>query len=288
MDTYTSLDVMFVEAILDCVELGDKLDSRNGGCLEIIGWTGRLLNPDQNLLTIEERNISRAYGFAELFWYLGGLNEIRWLTPFAPSYKNYSDDGVTANGAYGPRGLSLRHLKRIVEILDQDPNSRQAVLNLWAPDDLVTVQQKGSRDIPCTIALQFFVRGGQLYLITTMRSNDVWLGLPYDVFCFTTIQMLVASELGLPCGWYQHQVGSMHLYEKNDLKARKAMTAVPNESEQSWAGLNSLEQADYCVNQLRTMVELNPNDANLDNPYIRCMARKLNPEIEEPEDVRFN
>jgi len=53
-----------------------------------------------------------------------------------------------------------------------------------------------------------------------MRSNDAWLGLPYDVFCFTTLQKIVAAALGIECDWYQHQVGSMHLYGRNVRKTR--------------------------------------------------------------------
>jgi thymidylate synthase len=49
-------------------------------------------------------------------------------------------------------------------------------------------------------------------MFTAMRSNDVFLGLPHDVFCFTMIQELVARTLGLELGVYKHAVGSLHLY----------------------------------------------------------------------------
>jgi len=54
-----------------------------------------------------------------------------------------------------------------------------------------------------------------------MRSNDVWLGMPYDIWCFTCIQILIAQELGVEVGSYIHQPGSLHLYEKNWEKARE-------------------------------------------------------------------
>ncbi len=52
-----------------------------------------------------------------------------------------------------------------------------------------------------------------------MRSNDAYLGLPHDVFCFTMMQELVAAELGLEVGEYTHMVGSMHLYDDDRDKA---------------------------------------------------------------------
>ena len=52
-------------------------------------------------------------------------------------------------------------------------------------------------------------------MITTMRSNDVYLGLPHDVFFFTMLQELVARRLDVELGLYRHIVGSLHLYEHN-------------------------------------------------------------------------
>jgi thymidylate synthase len=54
-----------------------------------------------------------------------------------------------------------------------------------------------------------------------MRSNDAYIGLPHDVFCFTMIQEIVARELNLELGAYKHMVGSLHIYETNVEKARQ-------------------------------------------------------------------
>lgn len=52
-------------------------------------------------------------------------------------------------------------------------------------------------------------------MIVNMRSNDVWVGMPNDVFCNTMIQILMCKLLNLNLGWYQHQVGDLHAYEKH-------------------------------------------------------------------------
>jgi len=46
-----------------------------------------------------------------------------------------------------------------------------------------------------------------------MRSNDVYLGLPHDIFVFTMLQEMIARSLGLEVGFYQHMVGHLHLYD---------------------------------------------------------------------------
>ncbi|RYH39567.1 MAG: hypothetical protein EON54_18795 [Alcaligenaceae bacterium] len=75
------------------------------------------------------------------------------------------------------------------------------------------------RDIPCTCTMQFVIRNRRLHMLTSMRSNDAWLGLPHDVFAFTMIQELVARSVGVELGEYRHSVGSLHLYERDEKKA---------------------------------------------------------------------
>ena len=53
-----------------------------------------------------------------------------------------------------------------------------------------------------------------------MRSNDLWSGFPYDIFQFTCIQILLAMKLGVELGTYTHIADSLHMYERDFVKAR--------------------------------------------------------------------
>ena len=55
-------------------------------------------------------------------------------------------------------------------------------------------------------------------MTTYMRSNDLWMGFPYDVFQFTNMQVLMSMELGVGIGFYTHISGSLHLYKRNVVK----------------------------------------------------------------------
>ena len=72
-----------------------------------------------------------------------------------------------------------------------------------------------AKDIACATSMQFLLRENKLHAVIYMRSNDAFLGFPYDVFLFTMLQELLASELTVPIGNYYHCVASFHLYEKN-------------------------------------------------------------------------
>lgn len=242
MNEYETVDEMWAETIREIMNQGQRIVSRNGGSTEIVGWSGKLMNPLRNLVLNPARCISPTYAAAELLWYLSGTRTTDMIVTYAPSYKKFTNDGL-AMGAYGWRwrhspafvkkmqlAPGSNQLEVAVELLRKVGNTRQAVICMWDAGDLVEAWRGEWRDLPCTLTMQFILRGSQLHMITNMRSNDVWLGMPYDVFCFTAIQAIVANELEAAVGTYTHCVGSMHLYDKDGANARTAMnTALSNE-----------------------------------------------------------
>ena len=66
-----------------------------------------------------------------------------------------------------------------------------------------------------------------------MRSNDIWLGTPYDIGFFTMVQELMLIRLrrtkynNLTLGSYTHLVGSLHLYERHFEKAETIASSKP-------------------------------------------------------------
>lgn len=187
--------------------------SRAGAARETFNFQFTI-DPQYAWLMNERRALDPRYVAGELAWYLSGSNSLEQIMHYAPSYKRFSDDGKTLNGAYGYRwseGNCDSLIDKIVDHLKAHPDTRRAVLPVYDSTDV------GARtnDCPCTIALQFHIRSDALHMTTMMRSNDVWLGLPNDVMCFTMIQRIVAAELGEKLGSYTHFVGNLHAYETN-------------------------------------------------------------------------
>jgi thymidylate synthase len=63
--------------------------------------------------------------------------------------------------------------------------------------------------------MDFKVRDNKLYMHTFMRSNDLVWGFQYDVFFFTLIQEIMANELNVELGSYNHTATSFHVYERH-------------------------------------------------------------------------
>jgi thymidylate synthase len=99
----------------------------------------------------------------------------------------------------------------VIDALGVSPESRRAVIQLFNAEDIA----RRHKEVPCTCTLQFLVRRKRLHLLTTMRSNDAYKGLPHDIFCFTMLQEVMARTLGVELGTYKQFVGSLHLYDED-------------------------------------------------------------------------
>jgi thymidylate synthase len=155
---------------------------------------------------------------AEWLWIAYGLNDVATLKQYNSQMGRFSDDEKTLAGAYGPR--LEPQWQYLVDTLVKDYWTRQAVATIWTPNP------KGSKDVPCTISLQFIARAGLLNCIVTMRSSDIWLGLPYDCSTFSLLQNCLAGVVGLNVGYLQFNLGSSHLYASDFEKAKAVLDDV--------------------------------------------------------------
>jgi thymidylate synthase len=180
---------------------------------EILGVQLEVHDLRANLLVHPARNLNYRFAVAELLWISFGLDDLAILTRYNKQMSRFSDDGLKLAGAYGPRLAT--QWPYIIELLRRDPDTRQAVATIWTPNPL------SSKDVPCTISLQWLIREGALHVIATMRSSDVWLGVPYDAHVFAQLTNMLAGTLGVETGGLIMQLGSSHLYTENLEAAEK-------------------------------------------------------------------
>lgn len=212
-----SLDDLLAKIYRQLLARGTYIEPTKGPANEIYGVLLKLSAPRLRLSRTESRGILFSC-LGELLWILAGSNTLDFIEHYIPGYTKSSDDKLTIHGAYGPRMFGKPpndQLARIISSLKSKPDSRQAVVQLFDHRDTLSYHS----DIPCTCTMQFVIRDKRLHMLTSMRSNDAWLGLPHDVFAFTMIQELVARSLGIELGEYRHAVGSLHIYERDKKKA---------------------------------------------------------------------
>lgn len=193
---------------------------------EMIGVTFVLTNPRARLCTLAARKANYGFAAGEFCWYLRGAEDLESIAYYNPRMKGFSDDGKKLHSAYGRRLLAHppnrpSQWADVISTLKQDRDSRRAVMTIYAPSDMRRAVDDGTKDVPCTLALQFFIRDNRLHLHVTMRSNDVIWGLTNDLFSFTLLQETMLLDLreagveNLELGEYIHTAGSMHIYERH-------------------------------------------------------------------------
>lgn len=185
--------------------------SRVGICRDLGAVTVELDGGERTIL-LAGRGWNPAFALVEAAWVISGRKDVKTLAEFIGNFGLYSDDGQTLQGAYGNR---LRHffgrdqIELAIEELTKHPSSRRTVLSLYGPSDLGL----DSKDIPCNTQIALRRVGGRLELTVFNRSNDLWLGVPYNWFVFRVLQHMIADRLGIPCGIQRHVSSCLHLYE---------------------------------------------------------------------------
>lgn len=211
----------YVELVDWVRDYGSDVAPRGMKTCEIEDATFVLNDPLDALPVGVGRDLNLAIGAAEALLLCGGISSPTLLTSVSSTFRRFLDGG-DLHGGYGRRIRD--QVPRVVERLAVDPDTRQAIITIWDP----AYDQVDTRDLPCTLNFGFRVRDGKLNMSVCMRSSDLWLGLPYDVFTFTQLQCTVAHALGLPVGTYTHHAYSFHLYERNLGAIDKLHTFVPD------------------------------------------------------------
>jgi thymidylate synthase len=231
---------------MEIVRWGLWRDVRGYRCLEIPHPVMiEISNPTDRYINIPERKWSKYLPFVESLWIALGLNDLDVLPGrYFKNLYDYSDDGRTWRGGYGPRirafsGIAsdynvtdpaYRHimsgfvtvvdqLRYVIESLERDINTRQAIITIGDPakDDFDEHQTlKVTKDYPCSRVIQFMMVNDRLNCTVYIRSNDILYGMSaVNIFNFTWMQEYVANIIGVPIGKYYHIANNLHVYEKH-------------------------------------------------------------------------
>jgi len=219
------------------VENGEKIQSRNGICCEVLDFSTTLINPRKRCVGVLGRNMNVFFLIAEAIWIAAGRKDVEWLDIFNSNMKQYSDDGKVFHAPYGYRlmrwggfsemnldaGRTIQPLDQVAEairILADDPNSRQVVMSIWNPDLDLGYKTK---DLPCNDMVMLKVRNDKLIMTIANRSNDLHLGLPTNIFQFSWLGEIIAECLGIDLGTQTHNSQSLHVYTNMNQIWKKIM-----------------------------------------------------------------
>lgn len=225
-----SINELFVSTCEAVLADGRPAAPRGLATVEVLGAHLCLTEPRRRFVDLPPvRVLNPAFAVAEAVWILAGSDE-SWIYTYNHRLAAFADHGRLL-GAYGPRlrrwrntaGGAIDQLDHVRQLLAMEPDSRRAVVQLFDPGR----DHPAHHDVPCTLSYRFYIRDRQLHMHTTMRSQDAWLGLCYDIFTTTLIHELMAGWLEVAVGEYHHHVDSLHLYTDHLAEARRLPTRPP-------------------------------------------------------------
>lgn len=160
----------------------------------------------------------------EMLWiYQAQSNDVRWLQERGIKIwnewqidengfymgKNFGKEyAYTIGTAYGWIVNKYKLVQNLIEKIKNNPNDRRMIMSLWQDEFLPTAALPS-----CVWNSQWSVIDGYLNAIVTVRSNDIPLGMPFNVTQYATLVHLLAHVTDLKPGKMTYVINDAHIYE---------------------------------------------------------------------------
>lgn len=113
---------------------------------------------------------------------------------------------LNSSGPYFP----LDQVDFLLQELVNNPASRRHVTSLWNIHHLDEMALN-----PCVWNTQWLVKQGHLHLIVGVRSNDMALGNPFNVFQYYLLQRMITQVTGYKLGTLTFNINDAHIYDRH-------------------------------------------------------------------------
>ena len=162
----------------------------------------------------------------ELLWFLKGDTNINYLNENGVRIWN---EWANKKGDLGPiygsqwrngNNEEIDQIKELISTLKKNKNSRRMLISAWNPSVLPDDELSFSENVeknkaalpPCHAFFQFYVSDEKLSCQLYQRSADVFLGVPFNIACYSLLTIMVAQVCGFKAGKFIHTFGDAHIY----------------------------------------------------------------------------
>ena len=186
----------------------------------VAGVFFKLGNSKDDAFLLTTKHVAWKTAVKEMYWiYIMQSNKVKDLQDMGVEiWTPWKKEDDTIGPAYGaainvPTFGYKNQLEYVVETLKKDPNSRRVMINLWDVDKLHEMALT-----PCCYNIIFNVLDGKLYMQLNIRSSDVALGLPFNIFQFQVLHKLIAHECKVEPADMIVMISNLHYYDRHEEK----------------------------------------------------------------------
>ena len=231
----------YLDLLRDVLDNGVVKQDRTGtGTRSVFG---RMLRFDlaQGFPLLTTKKVHFPSVFHEWNWFVSGSTNINDLNA------TIWDEWATEEGELGPLygkmwtawptrdGGFINQLDYVVNALKNNPDSRRILFHGWnveyLPDESLSPQQNVKRGRmalpPCHLLYQFYVAANRLSLMLTIRSNDLFLGNPFNVAQAALWVHVLAAQCELELGDLIVSIGDAHIYSNHIEQVQTQLARKP-------------------------------------------------------------
>jgi len=171
----------------------------------------------------EDGTIGKAYG-----WQL--INKFRTVKETDLLIDMINDDELMNAVPHDAKGYwKLDQVDYLLYTLKSNPKSRRIKTTLWCVEDLDDMALE-----PCVYETHWQTQRGELHLTVNVRSNDLGLGQPFNVFQYYILQCMVAQVTRLKIGSLVFNIDNVHVYDRHIMPMLQQMQNETYRTPELW------------------------------------------------------
>jgi len=137
-------------------------------------------------------------------------------------WRHFGAEYSTHDADYTGKGYD--QLKQLVDTLKRNPGDRRMIVSGWNPPFHEQMALP-----PCHYAFQVTVINNKLNLLWNQRSEDVMLGMPFNIASYALLLHLLAKETGYTEGKLVGFLADVHIYVNHIQGAKEQLTRDANQ-----------------------------------------------------------
>ena len=133
------------------------------------------------------------------------------------------EDGYPIDNHPSIKQKGIDQLANVINLIKNDPHSRRILMTSYNPK-----QAEEGVLYPChSITIQFYVDEDYLDMFCFNRSQDTFLGVPYNIASSSLLLLLVAQLTNKTPRFFNMTMGDTHLYEDHISCAQEQIQRIP-------------------------------------------------------------
>jgi dihydrofolate reductase/thymidylate synthase len=181
--------------------------------------TKKLMNKDVNIWKL---NTTREFLDSQNLNYdtgvMGPMYGYQWRHFGHPYITDQQGNPIKVNDSDG-----VDQIKDVINLIKNDPMSRRILLTTYNP-----TQSREGVLYPChSVIIQFYVEGESLDMFCYNRSQDTFLGTPFNITSSSLLLIMIAQITNKKPRFFNLSMGDTHIYDIHIEHAKKQLARIP-------------------------------------------------------------